>query len=87
MLPVGDRPPLRIELSRRPLGGPGTRQIPGLSGLYCAAGSRILGCGIVRIILPGGLLRTQAETHIRGQPLEQCASIPRLVVLSFFGLK
>ena len=87
MLLVRQLPAMRIEFAGGTLVTLRNSQIPGLSGLDRTASGSILRRRIVGLVLPWLLLGTEPKTHICGQPLEQCAGIPRLGVVSFFGLK
>ena len=87
MLLVRKLPAVLIEPARRSLVGRRAAQIPGLSGLDGTAGGSVLGGRVMRLVGGCSLLWTKPQTHIRGQPLEQSAGIPRLAVMSFFGLK
>ena len=87
MLLVRQLPAMCIELACRPFVGRRDARIPGMSGLYGTAGSGVLSRRSMRFVGRGLMLRTQSQSHIGGQPLEQRAGIPRLAFMSFFGLK
>ena len=87
MLLVRQLPAMCIELACRPLMARRTARIPGMSSLYGTAGSRVLSSRSMRFVSRGLVLRTQPQSHIGGEALEQRAGIPRFAFMSFFGLK
>lgn len=84
VLLVRELPAVRVELSGRTLRGGGSPRIPGVSGLDRASGGGILGARRSGFRRPQWLRRTQAETHIRGQSLEQRTGISGFGFVSFF---
>lgn len=80
---LGGLPAMLVERAARPFRGVGNVGNPWRTSLNCTSRGGIVRWRLTMLPMRRGLARTQSEADIGGQPLEQCAGVPRFRLLLF----